>query len=186
VVCSYSCKTMRASCINSRIGSVHDGKREREGGREREHQRSVHRHHLISALMRTHAHRHLIAQGLLHGEKEILRCLDLSWSRLKPSIAPLLRLVSSEGHALSCLVHERLTRLSLHLDSVRLSISASLNNVRIREYLKGFRELVYEVYGYLRYREEYGATSKMKQPQSSMVSEAGGKEGCEVMRDVEC
>ena len=52
---------------------------------------------------------------------------------------------------------ERLRRLESELESLRLSVVQHIQARRVREFVKSFREIVYEIYAFLRYREEYGA-----------------------------
>ena len=95
--------------------------------------------------------------GVVHGDKEIMAAVASNWARLKPAMTPFKQLAQTDGSALSVLLSERLTRLESDMDACLASLQHAVTSPRVRQLVGAMRDVIYEVYGFLRYREETGA-----------------------------
>jgi hypothetical protein len=118
--------------------------------------------------------------SVLHGEQEVVSTVRAAWDRLQPTLRPFLGLAASDGSALSRLVSERLGKLEALLCSQLLALhGASLAGGKVRAVVQTFRDLVYEVYAYFRFRETRGAMVRVKGtipvgPDASIASASWG------------
>lgn len=70
--------------------------------------------------------------------------------------------VRADGSLLSRLLSERVGRLQSRLQSGLTALQHSVSSPRVREVIAALRDLIYELYGYLRYREESGALVRVR------------------------